>query len=72
MRQTLKSFADSLGLIGSASNQPDGSVAVIVQGGEGEVTQFVNFCKQGSSLARVDEVVVSEVTQGDYTEFSIS
>ncbi len=61
MRATLKQFADELGIAGFAKNEKDGSVLVHAQGPELPLTQFVNFCKQGSSLGKIETLTVTPV-----------
>ena len=55
-RASTKETAEKLGLKGFVQNQPDGSVYAVVSGDEEKVTEFVNWCKQGSPRAEVEQV----------------
>ena len=50
--------AEALGLTGYARNLPDGSVEVVVQGDEAAIKSFVEWCRQGSPSAKVENVEV--------------
>jgi len=71
MRLALQRFACTLGLVGQARNLADGSVEVVIQGAEGPVTNFINFCKQGNEMARIENVEVVTVEPGEYNSFEI-
>jgi acylphosphatase len=72
MRKTLKAFADQLELVGYVKNVNDGSVLVHVQGDTLPITQFLNFCKQGSELSQVETLEYDEVDLEKYTQFDIT
>jgi Acylphosphatases len=61
-----------LGLKGYVENMPDGSLLAVVEGGKAAVEQFVEECRRGPPLARVDgvEVAWSEYT-GEFQEFEV-
>lgn len=48
--------ADRMRLKGSVKNLPDGTVEVVVQGGEHDLKRFIEHMRHGSSTARVTEV----------------
>lgn len=56
-RASAKEKADEFGLAGAAWNAPDGSVMIEVEGDEASLEDFVNWCKEGPSGARVDRVI---------------
>ena len=64
-RHSAKKLADSLGLVGFAANQADGSVLIEISGNQASLEQFVKWCHQGPELARVDGVKVEEETGQD-------
>jgi len=63
-RHFAKKEADSLGLTGWCRNESDGSVYVIVEGEDKNVDKFVHWSKQGSELATVENL---DVTEEKYT-----
>ena len=48
--------AEELGLQGFVRNLPDGSVEVVAEGGDPELSQFEARLKEGPSFARVEDV----------------
>ncbi len=71
LRITLKAFANELGVVGYVKNEKDGTVTVVVEGHDFQLTQFINFCKQGSSLSRIETIEVQDIKPFGYTEFAI-
>ena len=71
IRKTIKDFADQLGLVGYAKNKKDGSVEIFAQGPTLPLTNFLNFCKQGSQFSRIDVVKHEEVLLGTYHQFKV-
>ena len=63
-RHFAKKEADSLELTGWCRNESDGSVFAVVEGDEKNVDKFVHWAKNGSELATVDNL---EVTEEKYT-----
>ena len=52
--------AESLGVSGWVSNEPDGTVQAVFEGDEGAVEGMVAWCHEGSPRAVVDHVDVHE------------
>ncbi len=48
--------AQELGLAGSVRNDPDGSVAIEVEGAGTPLDEFLAWCRRGPPNARVDRV----------------
>ena len=48
--------ARELGIRGYVKNMPDGSVHIEATGEKDKMYQFVDFCRQGPSMARVDNL----------------
>jgi acylphosphatase len=63
-RHFAKREADSLSLTGWCRNESDGSVFAVVEGEEKHVDKFVRWAKEGSDLATVENL---EVTEEKYT-----
>ncbi|HZV71150.1 MAG TPA: acylphosphatase [Saprospiraceae bacterium] len=72
-RASAKDAALSLGLTGKVWNNPDDSVGAIAQGPEDKISEFIEWCKRGPLLARVEDVIVHEIAeQVNFTSFEIS
>jgi acylphosphatase len=61
--------AARLGVAGWVRNEPDGSVAIHVEGDEGAVEDFVRWAGDGPSLAHVDHVEARPASDTGATEF---
>lgn len=55
-RHYAKKKANTLGLNGWCRNDPDGTVSIVVEGEDEKITEFINWCNEGSPMARVDKV----------------
>lgn len=71
LRFSLQRLACTLGLVGQAKNLADGSVEIFIQGPEGPVTNFINHCKQGNDMARIERVDVVPVETEQFNSFEI-
>ncbi len=61
-----------LGLKGEVSNLPDGAVKAHIEGSSERVKQMLHLIKQGPSLARVENIVVSPMKPtGQYKTFEV-
>jgi len=58
-RLWIRNVANTLSLVGSCKQLPDGSCEAIVQGEKNLVKQFVVACKRGPAEATVERVEVS-------------
>lgn len=67
-RASAKDKAISLGLTGKVWNEKDGSVGVIVQGPVNKILEFIEWCKKGPPLSRVENVT-HEVLADDGDHF---
>ena len=56
--------AEALGLRGSASNQPDGSVDIVAAGAEEALGSFVRLLRAGPRAAHVTGLSVEEIPPG--------
>jgi acylphosphatase len=66
-RHSAQQRAHELGIAGTAWNEDDGTVMVEAEGDEDSLAAFVEWCKRGSSSAKVDRV---ETTEGPVEEYS--
>ncbi|MEA3249912.1 MAG: acylphosphatase [Patescibacteria group bacterium] len=55
-RWSAKEQAERLGLSGFISNEPDGTVRIEVQGENGALAGFMDWCKTGPRMADVDKL----------------
>ena len=69
-RYFAKEQADKLNLVGFAKNEKDGSVLIEIEGEEGSLEKFIDWCKDGSPSAQVKEVKVKESVLKGYYEFN--
>lgn len=56
-------LATKLDLTGFATNQPDGTVHLEVQGTAAHVQKFIDWCHQGSKYSHVTQVTTSTQPQ---------
>jgi len=72
-RASAKDAAIALGVTGKVWNNPDDSVGAIAQSSEEKISEFIEWCKKGPQLARVEDVIVQEIAeQMHFTGFEIS
>jgi len=64
-RATARDTAKKLDLTGWIRNNPNGVVESIVEGSEENIKKYIEFCHDGSSAARVQNV---DITWEDYQE----
>lgn len=71
-RAETKKEADRLGLKGWVRNQCDGSVEAVFEGAPASIAKMADWCRQGPSLSRVDQVQTeTQKTVSDFTRFDI-
>ena len=63
--------AKELDLKGFVQNKPDGIVYIEVEGDEDAVEQFILWCNDGPSWARVSKIQLQEVPVTDFTDFKV-
>jgi len=64
--------AKKLGLTGWCRNKQDGTVEILVEGDEKNMTSFRDWCKKGPFLAKVNSIQEKEeIYQGEFNTFSI-
>ena len=60
------------GITGTVRNLPNGSVEIIAEGDEDQVSRFIEFCRKGSPSAAVEDVRVTfEKSTGKFSDFNI-
>ncbi|BFU59704.1 acylphosphatase [Rodentibacter sp. JRC1] len=63
--------AEKIGIKGSVRNRSDGSVEVIAQGNEAQVSALAQWLKTGPKTAKVERVIVNEHREIIVKNFSI-
>lgn len=71
-RKSAKEAAIKLGIKGQARNLPDGSVQIIACGENDNLEKLIQWCHHGSSAARVENVIIKEILNAEYSSFSIA
>jgi len=71
-RYAAKKEADALGVVGYARNEDDASVFIEAQGTNGQLEQFLAWCRKGPWLAKVERMEHEEgQAKEDFKEFRI-
>jgi len=63
--------AIELKLTGFVKNQLDGSVFVFAEGYKENMNEFIQWCKIGSPLSKVEKIITKEVTLRNEKNFKI-
>jgi acylphosphatase len=70
-RASAKDQADALGIMGFVRNEPDGSVYIEAEAEEAIMNRFIDWCRQGPRMARVDRCDVSGKEAAGFENFEI-
>ena len=71
-RDYAKNAAKELGVFGFVRNLLDGRVEVVCEGEKENIEKFLEWCKQGPRLAKVENVDVSfEEYKGEFKDFEV-
>lgn len=70
-RYSAKEEADKLSLTGSAKNLEDDSVEIIVCGEKEKIDEFINWCRKGPAMAKVERVEAKEIEFQKFSSFEI-
>ena len=70
-RATARDIADELGIKGWIINLPDRNVEIRATATEEILQKFIDWCKQGPPKARVEEVIVDELSLEEFKGFRI-
>jgi acylphosphatase len=71
-RQSTQLQAQSLGVYGWIKNLPDGRVEGVFEGEESAVKSLVDYCRDGPSAARVENVGVNpEKYKAEFSTFKV-
>jgi len=70
-RASTKEKAEELNLNGFVRNEPDGSVYIEVEGRDKDLKTFIDWCREGPGLARVDYCDITENQLKGFSGFMI-
>lgn len=71
-RYNTKKIADKLDVKGWVRNNPNDTVEIVAEGGEGAIDKLLNWCRKGPIGAKVDRVEIKEEKyQKEFRDFSI-
>jgi acylphosphatase len=70
-RASTKEQAEFFGLKGFVRNEANGDVYIEIEGAEDGVQEFLKWCAQGPSRARVDNVSVEQSEPKNFSNFWI-
>ncbi len=71
-RRYAQAKARELGIAGWAHNLIDGRVELMAEGEKENIKQFIEWCKQGSPLAKVKDIEVTyEDYKGEFKDFEV-
>ncbi len=70
-RASTKTRAEELKLVGWVRNEPDGTVMLEVQGEEEKVDEMIEWCKEGPTYSRVDDVLYEVAEPKNRSSFEI-
>jgi acylphosphatase len=68
-RHFARQNAGKLGIVGYAKNLRNGDFEVVAQGEENRLEEFVNMCRRGPMLAKIESFEVSAQDPGEDDEF---
>jgi acylphosphatase len=70
-RYAARKQARSLKLKGWVENHPDGSVHLLINGGQDACMKFVAWCRKGSGYSWVERLEIDEMEPGEVSSFSV-
>jgi acylphosphatase len=70
-RATAKDVADQFGIKGWVKNLPDKNVEIRATASEETLHKFIDWCKQGPPKAKVDDMIVEELSLEEFNGFRI-
>ncbi|SLM30555.1 Acylphosphatase [Desulfamplus magnetovallimortis] len=72
-RMETQRTAKSEGVFGWVRNLSNGDVEALLEGDEDAVNAVIQWCHQGPSFSRVDEVIIEDQEyQGEFQDFKIT
>lgn len=68
-RASTQDKAEALGILGWVKNEPDGSVSIEAEGPEEALKEFVSWCRQGPTYAKVESMTYKEDNPQGFVRF---
>lgn len=68
-RVSAKEKAEKLGITGFVRNEKDGSLFIEAEGEKQNLDKFLQWCKKGSPMAKVERIEVTAGKLKNFTEF---
>ena len=70
-RASTREKALELGIKGWVMNKPDGSVYIAAEAEESKLDQFIEWCKKGPMMAKVDNIDISHQSPEGFSSFEV-
>ena len=70
-RDSVRRRAEEWGIKGFVRNEPDGSVYTEAEGETEGLDALVNWCREGSEMAKVDKVEIEEGDSANFQDFQV-
>ncbi len=70
-RASTRDKALELGIKGWVMNKPDGSVYIEAEADESNLDQFIEWCKKGPMMARVDNIDIRYPSPEGFPDFEV-
>ena len=70
-RYSAKSAADKLKVTGFIQNESDGSVYIEAEGKKERLKKFLQWCRRGTTLAKVTKIEARRSEVRGYSEFAV-
>ncbi len=70
-RNTAKETAETQGISGWVRNTEDGHVEIMASGSEAALQIYIAWCHAGPKLARVKEVMVTDMPDRSFEKFEV-
>ena len=70
-RATANDIAKENGITGWIKNTPASDVEAVISGTKDQLEKFTEWCRQGPRRAQVSEVVITEIEEEDFAEFTV-
>ena len=70
-RDTAKRMASQIGIKGWIRNTDDGTIEILAQGSESQLSEFERWCRTGPPVAKIDSVEKEDMECGECVCFEV-
>ncbi len=70
-RYFIKNLADKCKVKGFVRNLPNGSIEIDAEADRNTISDFIEHCKVGTKLSRIDDLIVQNIQFWGFTTFQI-